>query len=181
MGVSTDGILCFGWDLGEPDSYEWAHPIYRLMGDDEWEDRLYIAHSDVEVPANPWDELKGKPDEWFRGPKVPGAWKPSDSEAYTAWKAQNASAQSAYYAAKREAIAACGFKFVRHCSSEYTMWILAARESEVSASRGYPRRVDPQEMVADADGYHFACTQAAEALGIEPPEDPGYLLASMWW
>lgn len=50
---------------------------------------------------------------------------------------------------RREALDACPVDLVRYCSWDYPMYILAVRGTEISASRGNIREVDPEELLVD--------------------------------
>ena len=66
---------------------------------------------------------------------------------------------------------------VRHCSCDYPMYILAIPGTHVSASRGYPQTIDPDDMDIPRkkmDAFLNWC----EKHGID--DDGAWLLCSDW-
>lgn len=119
MGVSTDGILCYGFrihnergDEVEEDSPDWL----KLPGDEdqsmEFEDFL-AKLADLQKPDS-FDTEKYDSD-----PVYAQTW-------------------SDYWAKKRNLKKEFGVTLVMHCSGEYPMWILAVEECNHSSSRGSP-------------------------------------------
>lgn len=138
MGISTNAILAFGFDLGEelPES---------LLGDSEYFDF----------------------EEWFASNKFSEA-EPPHGDYDRDWPD--------YWRRKREAIAALPYDVISHCSGDYPMYFLAARGTDLTASRGYPAKVVMPEISSDAiEAMRQFCTEA----GIEWKE-PDWHIFSMW-
>lgn len=67
---------------------------------------------------------------------------------------------------------------VQHCSYDYPMYILAVRGTEIMASRGYPKEIDPLTLKVDPEKIEFL-RKFCEEYGIEW-EEPKWYLCSMW-
>ena len=68
-------------------------------------------------------------------------------------------------------------KVVWHCSSDYKMFIIAAKDSVTSASRGYPEKFG-QRICRDLK-WEEEVREACAALGVEYRQ-PQWLLCSYW-
>jgi hypothetical protein len=79
-----------------------------------------------------------------------------------------------FWTRQREADERVGVSIVAHCSGEYTMYLLAAKE--ITASRGYPVRPD----MTVPDGADERIRWALEQLGMDTGQTPAWLLVS-WW
>lgn len=159
MGTSTDGILAYGYDLGnEGDGLNLISPPEWLGYDEEGERDTDEDLSDT-ITRRLYDALDGVP---AANPEYVS----SDMEQ---------TVKQRY-----------GVELVGHCSGEYRMWILAAWH--VEASRGYPQRLDLDELrVAETrDDFDGKLRRACEVLGFTVADDkgqsvePGWLLASDW-
>lgn len=161
MGVSTDAILAYGYDLGsEGDGLNLADPPAWLGYDDDG-DREPDENTDLNdlIVRRLYDALDG----------VPAA----NPEYITHDMEQTVTQRY-------------GVKLVSHCSGDYRMWILAAWH--VEASRGYPQRLDLDELrvMQTRDDFDEKLRKACEVLGFTPtaegggPVEPGWLLASDW-
>ena|SRR6218665_1878172 len=68
----------------------------------------------------------------------------------------------------------------RHCSHEYTMYILSVRGTEKTASRGYVEEIDPRSMIDSITQKDIDILKAfCDEYGIEWAE-PKWYLCSMW-
>jgi hypothetical protein len=69
-----------------------------------------------------------------------------------------------------------------HCSSEYPMYYVGVKASEVSANRGYPQRLDghPASMIGlQWDLWDEQLKQFCEEMEL-PYDNPGWYLVSIW-
>ncbi len=150
MGVSTDGILCFGFNITEEEEQpEFLENVVSRWGEDEadFEDLIY----------NEAGILPPFEDE-------------TDEQQIARWALQN------------EAEAAYPVDLVRHCSGDYTMFILVPRDApNFSASRGFPLSIDPVAISDAITPELLGKFQSwCEAHDVEWQE-PEWLLCSMWW
>lgn len=70
-------------------------------------------------------------------------------------------------------------EIVSHCSQSETMYILAAKGTVTTASRGEAKTVDPHQMMGNLDkigNFEAAVTE----LGLDPNKTPKWLLCA-WW
>ena len=121
MGTSTDGILAYGFDLGEDFGFDWddesPRPAWTESDDYEaWNVVLLAAHGFTE-PEPDWG---------------------TDREAWQAWDER-----------KGAALEEIGVEFVMHCSEQCTMWILAAEHYE--NARGFPVEIPNLDVPDNAD------------------------------
>lgn len=121
MGTSTDGILVYGFDLGEDYGFDWddeePRPEWVDSEDYEaWNDILLAAHGFTETEPD-WDKNR---------------------DAWRAWSDR-----------KEQALKEIGVEFVQHCSDEATMWLLAAKHFE--NRRGYPVEIPNLDLPDNAD------------------------------
>jgi hypothetical protein len=129
MGVSTDAILAFGFDLGDPNDQSLAS---RFGAEEEAEDGESFEF-----------------EEWIAaqaGAIYPAGHSGIHSQEYEA------------YAAKRDAaIAACPVEIITHCSFDYPMHFLAVRGTKTRAYRGTPQPVVagqiPEEQIASMRSF----------------------------
>lgn len=121
MGTSTDGILAYGYDLGEGYGFEWDDETPRPAWIDSDE---YEAAENVLLVADGFTETE--PD--FN----------TDREGWLAWSSR-----------RDEAKKALGVELVMHCSDECTMWILAAKHYR--NARGYPAEIPGLDLPDNAD------------------------------
>lgn len=170
MGVSTDGILVFGVNLGErgevdlpwgtdeeDDFEEWFHSLHGLSNTHLWDE--YEAWAKTPVAT----AIAGGSNERVRVYEA----------AHPAWR----EALDDLYDRRRETLKEAPIEIVRHCSGDYPMFIVGVPGTLTTAHRGSPEpittlEVDPQRV------------EAARAFCAEhdiPFEDPAWLLASMWW
>lgn len=151
MGVSTDGILCYGFSLGDEGG---VLPSWLLDGDPEDEDSNAIEFVDFlaklyELPH-------------------PGEW--SGDEATLARFHE-------YWDKQRQLEKDVGIEVVNHCSGEYPMFILAVAESVKTAARGSITELG-QNTTANPE-WEDKLRAFCEKAGIKF-EEPQFLLCSMW-
>lgn len=124
MGVSTNAILAFGFDLGVESTDELSQlfrPGVELEEDESFEFDDWIATQ--------------------AGAVYPEGHGGIDSNEYTD-----------YWKKSKAAIAACPVEVITHCSYDCPMYFLALRGSQSTALRGYPvavtTPVPPAEQVS---------------------------------
>lgn len=139
MGISTDAILAYGYDLG--DDIEIEHEEDESKGE-VLERRLL-------------ERLVGFTDVWTKEDKT-------------------------YFERERAAKKEMGLEIIYHCSEDYPMYFLASRGSEIRANRGYPVKINPLDINDNHDHWNAKLKEGMEALDIEPKDEPGYHLFSMW-
>lgn len=121
MGTSTDGILAYGFDLGEDYGFDWDDETPRP----EWiESDEEEAAESVLLAANGFTEPE--PDFY------------ADREGWLSWTHRRDDAKKQL-----------GVELVMHCSDSCTMWILAARHFE--NRRGYPVDIPNLDLPDNAD------------------------------
>lgn len=150
MGVSTDGQICFGALLEEDTELPWQD---RDDIEDWWE----------EVKGyRPNPQLFDEHGEYLNGVEPPkeqvDAWLKHKRE----WKKENP----------------LPVELVNVCSAECPIYILAVPGTGVSASRGYPKRIDHLDLhlVPDATALIDFCRK----YGISIKEQIGWYLSSYW-
>lgn len=153
MGVSTNGILAYGFDLGG--------------GDGDWKIQEAGEYGE-------WTP------EWANGEDTTvtcAEAKLLESVGFTEtdWRADG------YFNRQRNAEARVGVEFKSHCSDSCKMYVLAA--CTVTAHRGSAQEIDfaaleQQRLAEDWDGK---LKRACEVLGITPNQsEPKWLLVSYW-
>ena len=151
MGTSTDAILAYGYDLGDPES--------------GWK-------------VQEADEYGGLTVDWYDegGDFMDAVEKRLLAAAgftETDWQVDG------YFQRKREALAIFGVKAVSHCHHDYPMYILAAHS--MTAYRESPKTVGLAELLALQEDADARLARALEVLGLTPTqESPAWLLASDW-
>lgn len=160
MGVSTDGILCYGIDLG--------------------------AEEEIELPWSKDSRFEGDEMEWWRHVTgfVPSFYPFTEKGDYHPEITDSKDPRIARYFEEVRAwdeTHPLPVQVVRHCSDDYVMYILAVPGTECKAWRGYPVVVDFAALSAlatpeaDANLLSFCNT-----YGIPHDGGPRWLLAS-WW
>jgi len=126
MGISSDGLLVYGCDLGSI-----VNELYWSDDDPdtpEWYDREEIYNNGFEDPAIKYLLEKT------------GLFTETDWESEGYWKRKN------------EAEAKLGINFVYHCSYDYAMLILTASAApSYRAWRGEPISIDPVELQGNTE------------------------------
>lgn len=157
MGVSTDGILFFG--------YCWNNEGWPSSDEDEI----------IEEP-------EPSPEEVYLVRK--GLWHPlphrkAPSKEYDAW--------SNNLAVRRELEQQLPFELFTHCHHECPMWAMAIRGTKTTAWRGGPKEIDMSSLavtynVTSVDAqqkYDAILREACEVLGMKPGK-LGWWLVSNW-
>lgn len=188
MGQSTDAILAFGWNLGNVEELPWRdeepQPWYaQLIRDiDELDDTDDFYHRGIELPPNPWDEIRNRENSWFYEDLRPGEFHRRETPEYVTWKAENQEKIDARFRAERAAKDAAKWVLESHCSGEYPMWIFAHKESVHRAYRGHPEILDLLSLRTRVDQWIMDLDEALTSLGLDPGEatQPSFILASDW-
>jgi hypothetical protein len=153
MGVSTDGILLYGWLFEEDTEFPWDKKECR--GDEEqW-----------------WHEVNGY--------KPPFQLFTEDGE-YIDGKEPTDKMVTEYFNHQCEWDKAnlMPFKVVNYCSDNYPMYAIAVGKV-IEANRGYPVPIKPSELVVDpADAERVKAVLAKHGLELEG--EPRWWLASYW-
>ncbi|MEV2239589.1 hypothetical protein [Micromonospora sp. NPDC049891] len=155
MGTSTNAMLVYGYDLGSDD--EWKLEGAGKYGEYDWE--AHDWHNEDEGFAES-AEVKLLAAHGF---------------TETDWQVDG------FYQRQREAKAAMGVEVVTHCSGEYPMYVLAAKE--IVAHRGDAKVLDLDALNREAveGGYDEKLRAALTALGLTPKQDRArWLLCSYW-
>ncbi len=153
MGTSTDGILCYGFEVRDDDGYvvESGYPEWLEATDGSFDGFL----ANLVGLESPKDFNKEKFD--------------SDPVYAKTW--------ADYWAKKRGLAEEFGVELVEHCSGEYTMYILAAAGSCSTASRGSALSFG-QNINAKPE-WREKLFAFCEKAGIKF-EEPQFLLCSYW-
>lgn len=161
MGVSTNGILAYGYDLG---------------GEDEWKVREADEYGGLIPHTGGW-----APDpETEEGYDLIGLAE-RHLLAASGFTETYEDGREGYFGRENAAKEALGVEFEAYCSDDYTMYVLAAKV--LTAHRG-----DVQDAAAFILAAEEARPEmdaklrvALEALGITPvQEKPAWLLCSYW-
>ena len=161
MGVSTNGILAYGYDLG---------------GGDEWQVRELDEYGDL-IPGTGG---------WVPDPEIEDGYDLIglaerhllDASGFTETYEDG---QDGYFGRERAAKEALGVGFETYCSDESPMYLLAAKV--LTVARGYIQDAAAFILAAEeARPEMDAKLRAAlEALGVTPvQEEPKWLLCSYW-
>ena len=163
MGVSTDGILFYGfcWDEEKellPDGEDGRNQS-------EWQSIILAK--------------RGVPDPWEAYPACDGLEYAEKRRIQNAWVQDNDAAIKARWAAKATINDEFGCDIGRHCSDGCSMPYVYAMESRVVASRGCPENVTTDSpCVGEWDAL---LAKFMTELGIERPHPlPRWWLASYW-
>lgn len=161
MGVSTDGILAYGFDLGGEE------------GEGGWKVREAGKYGDLELPwADPesgdWD---GFGDAAVRRLLTAAGF----TETYE-------DGRDGYFTRKSAAERGLGVEIESYCSGDFPMYLLAAQV--ITVNRGSVIDVGPVMAAADEtvrQEWDASLARAISALGLTPlQEKPAWLLASYW-
>lgn len=154
MGVSTDGILAYGYDLGESGEQ-------HFVGFDEDDAPAWLK----EDPDDEDTDLKDFGDAAER--------RLLDASGFTeTWETRIG---DGYHKRETEAQKALGVQIETHCSGDYPMYLLAAKV--ITASRGTAEAVD----LTLPDNAAERLAWAVETLGLDVGDQkPRWLLASYW-
>lgn len=107
---------------------------------------------------------------------LPESWNPYDSDDYD----EDFDAED-WIIERQGAVPAV--EVIRHCSGEYMMYILAIPGTELSASRGYPKKFDPSTLEIDPEKVQAFNAWIEKYIPEDerPDGGPSWLLFSMWW
>ena len=158
MGVSNNAYLAFGVDLGE----------------DAFQDEDFDLEDFLLKRAEVNDPYTGYP------PEIDQAPYPDRDRLYNEWKATqpNWDERVKTYFEQRDAlIKACPVEIIIHCSYDYPMYILALRDTDVSAARGYPKVIDPAALKVDPARIEEAKEFCKDA-DLPAFDDPQWLIFS---
>lgn len=156
MGMSTDGILAYGYDLGGEEC-GWQIAEAGEYGD--WEPEWYNQDAGDDFIESVESRI------------LAGVVQFTESD----WQVDG------YFTRRREALTRAGVELGTYCSGDYPMHILAAYK--IVVSRGSVETVNFSELEqARLDqGWNEKLRLAANALGITPKQaEPAWLLASYW-
>lgn len=165
MGVSTDGILFYGYIwTDEDDCYPEALNGESINGWAEIEARKRGI-------VNPYDTIPEAINYHMAPQAEQDAWYDANGELVSAWF-------KAVSEIKEKSLCDVGW----HCSDECSMPYVYVKSTEIMASRGYPEALDLQSMALLTPGGTSLLESFLNALGIEPPEgqQPGWWLTSYW-
>lgn len=157
MGVSTDALLVYGFNLGGIEDAE-GWQIREVDEDGDPTASWYTTPEDAEEV----DFIEQAEIRLLVAHGLTGRWSDDD-----------------YHERKREAQQHCGVTFERHCSDSCTMYLMVAMDW--TANRGYPVKIEPAHLADPELLYHCRgnLARALDILGITPTQDePGWILAS---
>lgn len=155
MGQSTDGILAYGYDLGEGFEKIQEAGEYGELPPLTWFDP---EHTDDLIEAAELHLLA----------QVAGFTE-------TDWSADG------YFDRQRKAKARLGVQFETYCSDSCPMHLLAAKV--ITVRRGAVEDIDMTALAVEPEmnGWNDKLRAALTALGITPQQaEPRWLLASYW-
>ena len=157
MGVSTDGIICFGIALEEGTELPWEDEKYD--GEiEEW-----------------WREITGFKDEW-------NPW--TEDGEYRDGIDHNDPRFEKYYEDRRDWLKTHPIPVVpvNCCSHDYLMWILAVPGTVLRCARGYPSEFDPFTTLKATPSQAADLLIFCREYGIELEDGayPKWYLASYW-
>lgn len=152
MGVSTNGLLAYGYDLGGPeqwflegleyDELEGAVPWWpERANDDEEDERDFVDTVLMELcPVFGFERPRWG---WEVSEKLP-------------------------------------VQVATHCSLDYPMYLLVANSTIRTSRRGSAKVLNFESMMIQ-DEWNENLQKALDALGIKPKQPaPGWILASLW-
>jgi hypothetical protein len=152
MGVSTDGILCYGVEVEEESELPWKDGdigdwwIKDVKG---WKPsiEIYTPEGEYINEKRPDDKLV---DQYY--------------DERSAFKEKNP----------------CPVEIVVHCSYDYPMYIIAIPRTVTSASRGYVEEIKPLEMIIK-NGEREALMEFCKTYNVSITDEyPKWILASLW-
>lgn len=153
MGVSTDAILAYGYDLGSGE---------------EWKVKETCEYGSLNLP---WYDPEDDDADFMEA--VEKKLLSAAGFTETDWEADG------YFTREREALATFGVEVVSHCHHDYPMFILAAYS--ITSHRGWVGAVDLGELVELQEDADARLARALDALGLAPTQEaPAWLLVSDW-
>lgn len=157
MGMSTDALLVYGFDLGSDEI-------------DGWKFREVDSYGD---PRFPWYGPNSVDDfvEVLEMKLLTTIGFDPDIDNHPSW--------DAYHAAKKAAQKTLGVEVVRYGHIEYSGWILAAYEHSVHESRTW--LISPTELLEKPidEQWNIKLSNAIEGIGMSFDDmPPGWLLTA---
>lgn len=124
MGISSDGIIAFGYAVGEDFEFPWED------GDiDEWWKKVN-GFKDLYEPYS----IDGYAEGWS-----------SDDSRFSEYFAHRHKWEDAY---------PMPFELVNYCSCDYPIYALIVNGSKIRCNRGYPVKFDPNTLGASLKEYN---------------------------
>lgn len=174
MGVSTDGIICFGWLIGADVKLPWFEEGCNWGDIEEW--WCFDIHADsYNQTLFPWTE---------DGDYAEG-WSENDPR-FDAYDAKRKAHKEAHPVPVID---------INSCSDDYPVWIIAVEGTDRLAPRGYPKAFNPQDLVEEEkellgsdklqEAKNFVVEYVIPCLDpeydkIPSVDDPRWYLGSYW-
>lgn len=158
MTVSTDAIICFGYEF-EPEKL-FSEEILEEFLDSE-DPMYFFLCKDLVHPKAKYPE---ESDNSVRANQI--------REEY-----------SEFWSRRRAIVESSEITIVYHCYADYPMRILAVKESVVSAARGYPKSFNPiqlEEMGQKAISWKQLLLAFIAEHKLDISSEPMFFLASYW-
>lgn len=153
MGVSTDGIIFFGFNSVTDDEYaEECHPV---------SEEVFESHG---IEGEDWEELLAVKS----GAKHPGPW--IDDEEPKGW--------SEFRDKVSKIVKDMGCEIDYHCSGDYPLYYVAVTGVGARAYRGETTVLKPEDFIAKQE-WTEKLKKFCELLGIKYRE-PEWHLCSCW-
>lgn len=152
MGVSTDGIICYGIKFDEEYGFPWNDDDIDI--EDWWRVVSGFAPS-VEI----YDEQGG----YINGTRPDGSVIDRYYEELRKWDKENP----------------LPVQEVNYCSGDYPLYILAIPGTVKRASRGFPEAFRPEELLFPEDARQ-ALIDFCDKYSIDYEDEPQWYLASYW-
>lgn len=162
MGVTTNGIICFGISYPEDYEFVWDKKPYDEI--DDWWLR------EIQGYKNPF-EIYNEKGGWLNGVTA------------------SESRKDEYYNVKREfekTMEPLPVELVIHCSFDYAMYMVSVKGSVIEAYRGSPKVFNPKTMeipTNDVLNLIEFCDKYCKPIGEydEPVKlEPHWYLCSLW-
>lgn len=167
MGVSTDGIIFYG--------YCWEDEVRLFDGEQDW-DRL-IARKRGHV--DPWSEFPKELEDSEHLRYVRDYAK--RNELVEKWKAEHRAELDAWYELLRGIEAEYGVELSYHCSDGCSMPYLHIKDEEITARRGYPVELNTDTAFRVSPEWGEKFDRWLTEMGITKPHpEPRWWLVSYW-
>lgn len=154
MGVSTDAILAYGYDLGDPA--------------EGWKVKETGEYGSLNVP---WFDPEDDEADFMDA--VEKRLLASAGFTETDWRVDG------YFTRRSAALGSFGVEVVSHCHHDYPMFILAAHH--ITVHRGSVGTVDLGGLAALQEDADARLARVLTALGLTPTQQaPAWLLVSDW-
>lgn len=172
MSTSTDGKLVYGVSLSEEGIEGYANEV--PWDDEEYEHEIetwWLAINNAPDNDAYWKKYRAWESKYNRH-------KRSTNENLEQFKSKHPEVEAEYNrvaAARRNILNTLPVQEVRHCSDNYTMYILAVKDHVYTNSRGYMTEVDSLDVdkVDEAKAREF-CNK------YKIPFEPKWYLVSYW-